>query len=88
MTLKIQPWRLTSRKEDALFPSILSGIGRRMNGVFATILSVAVLGVFALLSGGVWLLVKRREIKQGLLMLVAAAVLLVNVLIWTMPLPK
>ena len=41
------------------------------------------IGAFLLGAGGMWLIVRRRETKKGLLMLVAALVLLGNVLIWT-----
>jgi LPXTG-motif cell wall-anchored protein len=54
-----------------------------MTGFAATILSIAVLAVFALVAGAAWLLIKRKERKQGILMLIAAAVLFGNVLIWT-----
>ena len=54
-----------------------------MTGIAATTLSIAVLASFALLGGGAWLLIKRKERKQGILMLIAAAVLFGNVLIWT-----
>jgi hypothetical protein len=47
-------------------------------------LSLAMIAAFALTGGGAWLLIKRNERKQGLLMLVAAAVLFANVLIWTL----
>lgn len=47
-------------------------------------LSLAMLAVFALGAGGLWLLVKHRDRKRGTLMLVAALVVLVNVLIWTL----
>lgn len=53
-----------------------------MSGPSATLLSVLMLVAFALGAGGLYLLVKRRETKQGVLMLVAAAVALANVLIW------
>ena len=46
--------------------------------------SVMVLAVFALSAGGMWLIAKRRDRKKGLLMLVAAVVLLANVGIWTL----
>lgn len=46
-------------------------------------LSLAMLAVFALGAGGVWLIVKRKDRKRGVLMLAAAAVVLVNVAIWT-----
>jgi len=52
------------------------------NGLF---LSIAMLAIFALVAGGVWLLMRRRDRKRGLLMLAAAIVLLGNVLIWTWP---
>lgn len=50
--------------------------------LFATLLSIAMLGVFALGFGGVVLL-RRGERQKGVLMLVAALVVLMNVLIWT-----
>jgi LPXTG-motif cell wall-anchored protein len=56
-----------------------------MTALVATMLSIAVLAAFALIGGGLWLLVKKRDRKQGLLMLLAAIVTLVNVLIWTIP---
>jgi hypothetical protein len=56
-----------------------------MTGFLATLLSIAVLAAFALVAGGLWLIFKRGERKQGLLMLLASAVLAVNVLIWTLP---
>ena len=49
------------------------------------LLSISMLAVFALCAGGGWLIVKRRNRKQGVLMLVAALVLLGNVLIWAWP---
>jgi hypothetical protein len=56
-----------------------------MTGFAAALLSILVLASFALVSGGAYLLIKRKERKQGMLMLVAAAVLFGNVLIWTVP---
>ncbi|HEX6376676.1 MAG TPA: hypothetical protein VFZ91_13260 [Allosphingosinicella sp.] len=52
--------------------------------IAVTALSLAVLASFALVGGGLYLLVKRRERKQGLLMLIAALVLFANVLIWSL----
>ncbi len=46
-------------------------------------LSIMMLAVFALTLGGIFIF--RRNRKQGALMIVAAAVLLINVLIWTLP---
>lgn len=54
-----------------------------MTGFAATLLSILVLAAFALVAGAIYLLVKRKERKQGILMLVAAAVLFGNVLVWT-----
>ncbi len=49
------------------------------------LLSISMLAVIALVAGGAWTIAKRREKKQGVLMLVAALVLLGNVLIWAWP---
>jgi hypothetical protein len=54
-----------------------------MNGLVGTLLSIAVLAAFALVAGGIWLMVRRGERKQGGLMILAALVLFANVLIWT-----
>ena len=59
-----------------------------MSSLFSVALSIAVLAAFALTAGGLYLLVKRKETKQGLLMLLAAAVFFVNVLIWSLPTPS
>lgn len=48
----------------------------------SALLAVLMIGVFALLWGGVVIL-RRGDRKKGVLMLVCAAVLLGNVLIWT-----
>ena len=55
-----------------------------MNGVSATFLSVLMVAAFLLAWGGVYLLIKRGDRKKGILMLVAAAVAVGNVLIWTL----
>jgi hypothetical protein len=55
-----------------------------MYAVAVTALSLAMLAGFALTAGGLWLLLKRRVPKQGTLMLIMAAVLFANVLIWTL----
>ncbi|HEX8448241.1 MAG TPA: hypothetical protein VF652_01505 [Allosphingosinicella sp.] len=54
-----------------------------MTGFAAALLSIAVLATFALVVGAAHLLIRRKERRQGILMLVAAAVLFGNVLIWT-----
>lgn len=56
-----------------------------MQTVASAALSLAVLAAFALAGGGLYLIVKQRNWKQGPLMLVAALVLLGNVLVWTLP---
>ncbi len=58
-----------------------------MTGLVSTLLSIGVLAAFILACGGLWLIVKRQERKQGLLMLLASIVLFLNVLIWTLPTP-
>jgi hypothetical protein len=50
-----------------------------------TLLSITVLGALALAIGGVWRIAKLRDRTKGVLMIVAALVLIGNVLIWTMP---
>jgi len=55
-----------------------------METLAATALSLAVLAAVALVAGGVWLIARRANPKQGVLMLVAAAVLIANVLIWAL----
>jgi hypothetical protein len=54
-----------------------------MTGLVSDLLSISVLAAFALIAGGLWLLLKRGEKKQGGLMIAASLVLLANVLIWT-----
>ena len=56
-----------------------------MQTIASAALSLAVMAVFALTAGGLYLLLKSRNRKHGLLMLLAAAVLFGNVLIWTLP---
>ena len=56
-----------------------------MNAIVSASLSLAVIGVFALAGGGLWLILGKGNRKKGLLMLVAALVLLANVLIWSLP---
>ena len=49
------------------------------------LLSVCMIAVLALVLGGARILIKKSEKKQGVLMLIAAVVLLANVLIWAWP---
>jgi hypothetical protein len=55
-----------------------------MYTIAAAALSLAMIAAFALIGGGTWLLIGRKARKQGALMLLAAGVLLANVLIWTL----
>ena len=55
-----------------------------LESIAAAAPAIAMIAMFACIIGGVWLIVKQRERKKGALMLVMAAVLLGNVLIWTM----
>ncbi|SIN91903.1 hypothetical protein SAMN02745824_2297 [Parasphingorhabdus marina DSM 22363] len=52
------------------------------------VLSVLMLAGAALLGGGIYLLVKGQNRKQGWLMLLASAVMFMNVVIWTIPTPN
>ncbi|ATW05625.1 hypothetical protein C8024_16980 [Sphingopyxis sp. BSNA05] len=52
------------------------------------ILSILMLAGAALLAGGIYILRKGSNRKQGLLMLVAAAVMFANVGIWMIPAPE
>lgn len=55
-----------------------------LEGIAGAAPPIAMIAMFACIIGGVWLIVKHRERKKGALMLVMAAVLLGNVLVWTM----
>ena len=52
---------------------------------FDAMLSITMLVIVALLWGGFRLLREGKDRRRGWLMLIAAAVLLGNVLIWTLP---
>jgi hypothetical protein len=56
-----------------------------IEGSAAVILSMLMVAAIALGWGGTWLIVKGRDRKRAVLMLVAAAVMLANVLIWAWP---
>lgn len=55
-----------------------------MTGANAMILSILMVAAFALTAGGAYLIVKRRDRRKGALMIVAAIVMLGNVLVWTL----
>ncbi len=50
-----------------------------------TALAIMMIAFFALMAGGIYSIRKRKETKQGVLMLVAGAVVLGNVLVWVWP---
>ncbi len=52
-----------------------------------SILSVLMLAGAGLLAGGVYLIRTGKNRKQGILMLIASAVMFANVAIWTVPTP-
>jgi len=54
------------------------------SGFGAALLSIAMIASFLLGGSGMWLIVRKGDMKKGLLMLVAALVLLANVLVWTL----
>lgn len=55
-----------------------------MTGVAPLMMSLLMLAAFALAGGGVWLIAKGADRRKGALMLLAAAVMLGNVLIWAL----
>ena len=55
-----------------------------MTGASAIFLSILMIAAFLLAAVGIYLLVKKRDRKKGVLMLVCAAVALGNVLVWTL----
>ena len=55
-----------------------------MSGTGAVLLSIMMLAALALIVGGLRLLVPNRDRTTGALMLIAAAVLIANVLVWSL----
>lgn len=58
-----------------------------MGGLAAATLSIAIIAALLLLIAGARLAWRKGHRKQGLLMMAAGFVILVNVLIWTVPGP-
>ncbi len=56
-----------------------------MTGLPATLLSLGVIAALLLSGTGIWMAVSRKDVKRGLLMLVAGLAILANVLVWTWP---
>jgi predicted MFS family arabinose efflux permease len=54
-----------------------------LTGFAAALLAITMIAAFVLVIGGVQMIVRQRQPKKGALMLVAALVLVGNVLIWT-----
>jgi hypothetical protein len=55
-----------------------------LTGFAAALLAIVMIAAFVLVIGGLHMIVRQRQPKKGALMLVAAAVLAGNVLIWTL----
>ena len=55
-----------------------------MTGPGSVLLSILMIGAFLLVGGGAYLIATARDRRKGALMLVAAAVLVGNVLVWTL----
>lgn len=49
----------------------------------SALLSILMIAAFLLGAGGMWLIARRRDLRKGVLMLIAALVMLGNVLVWT-----
>lgn len=55
-----------------------------MSGIGATLMAIAMIAAFLLAGAGIRLAMQREQRGRGLLMVLAAAVLVGNVLIWTL----
>ncbi|MBA3878405.1 MAG: hypothetical protein C0500_01660 [Sphingobium sp.] len=56
----------------------------QISGTAGALLALTMLGAFACAIGGGWMIAKGRDRRKGALLLVMAAVLVGNVLVWTM----
>ena len=54
-----------------------------VNGLSDWVMALAVIASFLLVLGGIRLVRARQSRKQGVLMIIAALVILMNVMIWT-----
>ena len=54
-----------------------------LQGLGATLMAIAMIGAFLLIFGGVKLVRRKEDRGRGFLMIGAAAVVVMNVLIWT-----
>jgi high-affinity Fe2+/Pb2+ permease len=55
-----------------------------VSGIASALLAIAMIAAFLLIAGGIRLARVREHRGRGLLMILAAAVLIGNVLIWTL----
>ena len=55
-----------------------------MSGLGETLLAIAMIGAFLLAIGGIRLIRRKEDRGRGFLMIGAAAVVVTNVLIWTL----
>ena len=60
------------------------GMGSTIRAIAEAAPAIAMLGCFACLIGGGALIATKRDTKKGMLLLAMAAVLLGNVVIWTL----
>ena len=58
--------------------------GATVNGLSDWVMALAVIATFLLVLGGIRLARAPQSRKQGVLMIVAALVILMNVMIWTL----
>ena len=54
-----------------------------MQGVSSAVMAIAMIAAFLLVAGGFYLLRERQTRTRGVLMIVAALVIVMNVMIWT-----
>jgi high-affinity Fe2+/Pb2+ permease len=59
-------------------------LGGEMENYSSVMMAIAMIAAFLLVAGGVKLMLQRQTRVRGVLMMVAALVLITNVMIWTM----
>ena len=55
-----------------------------LTGLGAAAPAIAMLGMFACVAGGIYLIKTKRDRRKGVLLLIMSVVLLGNVLVWTL----
>jgi high-affinity Fe2+/Pb2+ permease len=58
-------------------------LGREVENYSSFAMAIAMVAAFLLIAGGVKLMLERQTRVRGVLMIVAALVLITNVMIWT-----